>query len=80
MMLFRNALGERLINEGIFVHISITDEKTMVAALPLLNNALKELTDGPLVLDIEGTALNESDIRRISDPLSRHGDSFYSKL
>ena len=24
---------------------------------------------GPLVLDIEGTALNESDIRRISDPL-----------
>ena len=24
---------------------------------------------GPLVLDIEGTALTEADIRRISDPL-----------
>ena len=33
MMLFRNALGERLINEGIFVHISITDEKTIGCGL-----------------------------------------------
>lgn len=41
LMLFRNALGERLMNEGIFVHISITDEKTMVAAFAVAEQRLE---------------------------------------
>ncbi len=40
-MLFRNALRERLMNEGIFVHISITDEKTMVAAFAVAEQRLE---------------------------------------
>lgn len=40
-MLFRNALRERLMKEGIFVHISITDEKTMVAAFAVAEQRLE---------------------------------------
>ena len=41
MMLFCNALRERLMKEGIFVHISITDEKTMVAAFAVAEQRLE---------------------------------------
>lgn len=41
LMLFCNALRERLMKEGIFVHISITDEKTMVAAFAVAEQRLE---------------------------------------
>lgn len=41
LMLFCNALRERLMKEGIFVHISITDEKTMVAVFAVAEQRLE---------------------------------------
>lgn len=41
LMFFCNALRERLMKEGIFVHISITDEKTMVAAFAVAEQRLE---------------------------------------
>ena len=41
LMLFCNALRERLMKEGIFVHISITDEKMMVAAFAVAEQRLE---------------------------------------
>lgn len=41
IMLFKDPLKERLMQEGLFVHISITDEKTMVAAFAVAEQRLE---------------------------------------
>ena len=41
MMLFCNAVRERLMKDGKFVHISITDEKTMLAAFAVAEQRLE---------------------------------------
>lgn len=40
IMIFKDPLKERLMQEGLFVHISITDEKTMVAAFAVAEQRL----------------------------------------
>lgn len=40
LMLFKDPLKERLMQEGIFVHVSITDEKNVVAAFAVAEQRL----------------------------------------
>ena len=40
LMLFKDPLKERLMQEGIFVHVSITDEKNVVAAFAVAEQKL----------------------------------------
>ena len=40
LMLFKNSLKERLMSEGLFVHVSITDEKSVVAAFAVAEQRL----------------------------------------
>ena len=41
LMLFKDPLRERLMQEGLFVHVSITDEKSVVAAFAVAEQRLE---------------------------------------
>lgn len=46
LMLFKDPLKERLMQEGLFVHVSITDEKVSWQLLPWLSRDLRGVRDG----------------------------------